>query len=158
MRAAGWRAFTPYLRGFGPTRFLSAETFRDGRGVALAQDAIDFADALGLERFAVAGHDWGARAAYTLAALFPGRVSRLAALALAYQPRGAFTLPPFSQARLFWYQWFMTLDAGARAVREDPKGFSRLQWEIWSPLGGSTRRSSRPLPSASRIRIGHPSP
>jgi hypothetical protein len=43
-----------------------------------AQDAIDLAAQLGLDRFAVVGHDWGARTAYTLAALFPQRVTRIA--------------------------------------------------------------------------------
>ena len=135
LHAAGFRTVAPYLRGFGPTRFLAADTIRDGRGVALAQDAIDLADALRLERFAVVGHDWGARVAYTLAALFPERVTRIVGIALAYQPRGAFTLPPFSQARRFWYQWFLTLDAGADAMRADPTGFARIQWDTWSPPG-----------------------
>jgi pimeloyl-ACP methyl ester carboxylesterase len=135
LHARGWRTFTPYLRGFGPTRFLSPGTIRDGRGVALAQDAIDLADALKLETFAVAGHDWGARAAYTLAALFPERVTRIVGVALAFQPRGAFSLPSFSQARRFWYQWFMMIDDGARAIRADPKGFARIQWDTWSPSG-----------------------
>src|ERR1700694_3149545 len=135
LQAAGFRTVAPYLRGFGPTRFLSADTFRDGRSVALAQDAVDLADALGLERFAVVGHDWGARAAYALAALFPARVTRIVAIALPFQPGGRFSLPSFSQARLFWYQWFMTLDAGADAVRADPTRFARTQWETWSPPG-----------------------
>ena len=114
---------------------MSPETCRDARGVALAQDAIDLADALGIQTFAVVGHDWGARAAYTLAALFPERITRVVALALAFQPRGEFNLPAFSQARRFWYQWFMTLDGGADAVRADPKGFARIQWDTWSPPG-----------------------
>lgn len=135
LHAAGFRTVTPYLRGFGQTRFLATNTVRDGRGVALAQDAVDLADALHLEQFAVVGHDWGARVAYTLAALFPERVTRVVGIALAYQPRGVFTLPPFSQARRFWYQWFMTLDAGAEALRADPTGFARIQWDTWSPAG-----------------------
>jgi pimeloyl-ACP methyl ester carboxylesterase len=135
LQAAGFRTVAPFVRGCGPTRFLAGGTVRDGRGVALAQDAIDLADALGLERFAVAGHDWGARVAYTLATLFPERVSRIVGIALAYQPGGAFTLPPFSQARRFWYQWFLTLDAGAEAMRADPAGFARMQWDTWSPSG-----------------------
>jgi pimeloyl-ACP methyl ester carboxylesterase len=135
LNAAGFRTLTPYLRGCGSTRFLSAATQRDGRGVALAQDAIDLMDALHIERFAVVGHDWGARAAYTLAALWPHRVTHIAALGLAYQPHGANVLPPFSQARQFWYQWFMTLDQGADAVRQDPRGFARIQWDTWSPPG-----------------------
>jgi pimeloyl-ACP methyl ester carboxylesterase len=135
LNAAGLRTIAPYLRGFGSTRFLLSETRRDARGVALAQDAIDLADALGIQDFAVVGHDWGARAAYTLAALFPERITRIVGIALAFQPRGQFKLPPFHQARRFWYQWFMTLDQGAAAVRADPKGFARIQWGTWSPSG-----------------------
>lgn len=135
LNAAGFRTIVPYLRGFGLTRFLSKETVRDGRGVALAQDVIDLADALGVVSFFVAGHDWGARAAYLLAALFPSRVGKIATMALAFQPRGEFPIPSFPQARLFWYQWFMCTDGGAAAVRRDPVGFSRMQWDTWSPDG-----------------------
>ncbi|HXO76978.1 MAG TPA: alpha/beta hydrolase [Puia sp.] len=135
LNAAGFRTIIPYLRGFGPTRFLAKETVRDGRGIALAQDAIDLADALGIPAFFVAGHDWGARAAYLLAALFPSRVGRIAAISLAFQPRGEFPIPSFPQARLFWYMWFMCTDGGAAAVRRDPVGFSKIQWDTWSPAG-----------------------
>ena len=135
LQASGWRTVTPYLRGCGPTRFRSDATPRDGSGVALAQDAIDLADGLGLSRFALVGHDWGARAAYTVAALFPERVSGIAALALAYQPGGRFEMPDFAQARAFWYQWLMSVDAGADAVAADPVGFARIQWDTWSPPG-----------------------
>lgn len=110
LHAAGFRTITPYLRGHGHTRFLSSSTIRDGRGVALAQDAIDLADALGLRDFAVLGHDWGARTAYILAALFPARVTRIAAASVSFQPNGEFPIPSFHQSRLFWYQWFMCVD------------------------------------------------
>jgi pimeloyl-ACP methyl ester carboxylesterase len=135
LQEAGFRTIAPYLRGFGPTGFLSAATLRDGRGVALAQDAIDLADALAIPRFAVVGHDWGARAAYSLGALFPERITHIAAISLPFQPLGAFRVPDFAQARRIWYQWFMTSDAGGAAVRADPKGFARIQWETWSPPG-----------------------
>ena len=135
LQADGFRTLAPFLRGSSPTEFLSKETPRVGAGVALAQDALDFVDALGLEGFAVLGHDWGAREAYILAALFPERVMAIAALALAYQPRGAFSMPSFDQSRRFWYQWFMCTDGGAAAVRKNPIGFARIQWETWSPSG-----------------------
>jgi len=135
LNAAGYRTVVPDLRGSGATRFLSADTPRDGHAVALAQDAIDLADGLGLGQFAVVGHDWGARTAYTLAALAPDRITSISALALAYQPRGEFTMPTFGQARAFWYQWLMYVDAGVEAVRHDPIGFSRIQWDTWSPPG-----------------------
>jgi pimeloyl-ACP methyl ester carboxylesterase len=132
---AGYRTIIPALRGTGGTRFLSPDTPRDAQASALAQDAVDLMDALGVESAFVLGHDWGARAAYTIAALYPQRVSAIAALALAYQPRGVFAVPPFSQARAFWYQWFMCLDKGAAAVGREPIAFARLQWETWSPPG-----------------------
>jgi len=103
--------------------------------VALAQDAIDFADALGIDRFFIIGHDWGARAAYTIAALYPQRLFALAALSLAYQSGGVFKIPDFEQSRRFWYQWFQCIDEGAEAVRRDPVGFARIQWDTWSPPG-----------------------
>jgi pimeloyl-ACP methyl ester carboxylesterase len=135
LQASGWRTVLPYLRGSGPTQFLSNETPRVGTGVALAQDAMELADALGLDRFAVVGHDWGARAAYTLAALYPARISTVSALALAYQPKGRFAIPSFEQSRRFWYQWFLCVEGGAEKVRADPSGFARIQWETWSPAG-----------------------
>jgi pimeloyl-ACP methyl ester carboxylesterase len=143
----GWRAITPlleksgfnwvapWLRGFGPTRFLSAETCRDGSATALAKDAIDIADVLGLEKFSVLGHDWGARTAYTLAALWPQRLASIVALALSYSPAGRFPTPTFEQSRRWWYQWFMATEPGAAAVRADPIGFARQQWCTWSPAG-----------------------
>jgi pimeloyl-ACP methyl ester carboxylesterase len=135
LHAEGWRTIIPYLRGSRPTRFLREDTPRFAGAVALAQDAIDLANALKLDRFAVVGHDWGARVAYTMAALFPERLTAVVALALGYQPRGAFVLPIFAQSRRFWYQWFQCVDAGAEAIRRDPVGFARIQWDTWSPPG-----------------------
>jgi pimeloyl-ACP methyl ester carboxylesterase len=133
--AAGHRVLVPDLRGAGDTRFNDSVTVRDGTAVALAQDVVDLADGLELERFAVVGHDWGGRAAYTLAALWPERLVAIAALALGYQPRGRFALPGFAQCQRFWYQWLMYVDAGADAIVRDPVGFARRQWETWSPPG-----------------------
>jgi pimeloyl-ACP methyl ester carboxylesterase len=135
LRASGWRTIIPYLRGSQPTRFLSPNTPRFGAGVALAQDAMDLADALGLKRFAVVGHDWGARAAYTMAALYPERLSAIAGLALAYQPHAAFKVPDLEQSRRFWYQWFQCIDGGVEVIRRDPVAFARIQWDTWSPPG-----------------------
>lgn len=131
----GFRTIAPYLRGSYPTEFRSPDTPRFAGAVAMAQDVIDLADILGIERFAVVGHDWGARIGYTLATLFPERVRAIATLALAYQPRGEFRLGDFAQSRQFWYQFFQCTDKGADAVRNDPLGFARIQWDTWSPPG-----------------------
>jgi pimeloyl-ACP methyl ester carboxylesterase len=135
LHADGFRTIAPFFRGSSPTEFLSEETPRVGAGVALTQDAMDLADALNLTRFAVVGHDWGARVAYILAALFSERVTAIVALALAFQPGGKFEIPSFEQCRRFWYQWYLCTQAGAETVRKDPVGFARIQWETWSPPG-----------------------
>jgi pimeloyl-ACP methyl ester carboxylesterase len=135
LAGAGWRVIVPDNRGTGDTRFAAADTVRAGPAAALIEDALALADALGLDQFAVVGHDWGARVAYGLAAVVPDRLSAIAALALPYQSRGEFVMPGFSQARAFWYQWLMCVDAGADAIRRDPIGFARQQWDTWSPAG-----------------------
>jgi pimeloyl-ACP methyl ester carboxylesterase len=134
LNAAGFRTYAPWLRGFGETRFLSDATPRSGEMVAMAQDAIDFADALGLRRFVVVGHDWGARIAYLLASVFPERVERIACISVGWQP-GELPTPDLEQSQAFWYQWFLSTDRGAEAIRKDGKAFARRQWETWSPTG-----------------------
>jgi pimeloyl-ACP methyl ester carboxylesterase len=137
LNAAGFRTIVPWLRGFGPTTFLSTETMRSGEMVAMAQDALDLMDALGIERFAVIGHDWGARIAYVLAAAFADRITKVAAMSVGWQGVDLPT-PDFAAARLYWYQWFMATRRGATAVHDDPRGFARIMWETWAPQGWFT--------------------
>lgn len=131
---AGFRTIAPYLRGFGATSFLFDTTPRSGEMVAMAQDAIDLADSLGLKTFAVIGHDWGARIAYVLGAAFPERITRIAALSVGWAP-GELATPSLEQVRNYWYQWFMATKRGKETVRRDPKAFARIQWETWAPHG-----------------------
>jgi pimeloyl-ACP methyl ester carboxylesterase len=148
LQQSGYQTIALSLRGSHPTEFLFADTPRFAGAVAMAQDVVDLANLIGVERFAVVGHDWGARVAYTLAALFPERISSIAALALAYQPRGEFHLGTFAQSRHFWYQFFQCTDAGADAVRRDPIGFARIQWETWSPEGWFKEEDFRAVSSS----------
>jgi pimeloyl-ACP methyl ester carboxylesterase len=134
LQQAGWRTFAPYLRGCGPTLFRSADTPRSGEIAALAQDVLDFANALQLERFAVIGHDWGARVAYLLASVEARRISACAALSVPFEP-GLPSTPPLRQAQAFWYQWFMCTRRGADVLRRNGKAFARFQWQSWSPPG-----------------------
>jgi pimeloyl-ACP methyl ester carboxylesterase len=134
LQAAGFHTFVPYLRGFGPTTFRPGQIIRSGEMVAMAQDALDLADALGLEKFAVVGHDWGARIAYALAILAPDRVTKIAAMSVGWQP-GELPTPNFEQSRKYWYQWFMSTERGAQAVAANPKAFARIMWETWAPPG-----------------------
>jgi pimeloyl-ACP methyl ester carboxylesterase len=47
---AGCRVLVPYLRGHGPTRFLSADTPRSGQQAALAHDLLALLEALSIGR------------------------------------------------------------------------------------------------------------
>jgi pimeloyl-ACP methyl ester carboxylesterase len=130
---AGYRALTPYLRGFGPSRFLHKETPRSGQLTALGQDVIDFADALGIGKFILVGHDWGARAGYVVSAARPERVRGLLAISVGYGTNNPGQVISFAQARAYWYQWYFATDRGRVAIESDRKGFCRKLWETWSP-------------------------
>jgi pimeloyl-ACP methyl ester carboxylesterase len=131
----GYRVLVPYLRGYGPTRFREAGAARMAEQAAIGQDAIDFADALALPRFAVAGYDWGGRAACIAAALHPDRV-RAAVLiggyaiqnTIAPSPPG----PPETE-RALWYQWYFNTERGRAGLKANRRGICRLLWETWSP-------------------------
>ncbi len=77
LAAKGYRVIVPYLRGYGSTRFLSDETFRNGQQSAVAADVIALMDALKVGRAVVGGFDWGARTAAIVAALWPERCKAL---------------------------------------------------------------------------------
>src|SRR5438034_7741705 len=77
LASAGYRVIVPYLRGYGATRILSAETVRNGQPSALAVDIIALMDALKIEKATLAGFDWGARTACIIAALRPERCRAL---------------------------------------------------------------------------------
>lgn len=129
----GWRTIVPYLRGFGGTRFSDSSCARSGQLSALGQDVIDLANAMKLEKFAVIGHDWGARAAYIAASLLPRRVTHCVALSVGYgtnDPRQRLSL---RQAKNYWYHWYMALDFGEAAVRNDRRALTRFLWQTWSP-------------------------
>ena len=134
LQRAGYRTFSPWLRGFGGTSFLSEGTMRSGEIAAMAQDVLELADALRLERFAVVGHDWGARIAYLLAAVFPERLHSCVVLSVNWRP-GPMATPDLPQARAYWYQWFMGTERGAEVVRTAGKTFARFMWDTWSPPG-----------------------
>jgi pimeloyl-ACP methyl ester carboxylesterase len=133
LNAAGLRTIAPTTRGFGATRFLSPDTPRTGDAARLALDAIEMLDAMGVQTFVVAGHDWGASMAEMLAVGWPDRVERIAMLST--PPRLGGLTTTFRHARLQWYQWFQTTERGEQAVRDDAKGFARIMWETWSPPG-----------------------
>jgi pimeloyl-ACP methyl ester carboxylesterase len=132
---AGHRSLAVYLRGYGPTRLLDPAAPRTAEQAAIGQDVIDFADALGLRRFAVAGFDWGGRAACVAAALHPDRV-RAGVFIGGYTIQN--TVAPGrpaapEAARRLWYQWYFNTEAGRAALEQNRRGLCELLWREWSP-------------------------
>jgi len=131
----GCRVIVPYLRGFGPTRFLRDDTPRSGEQAALGHDLKQLMDALQVERAVLAGYDWGGRAACVVAALWPERCAGLLSfnsyniqnIAVAMTPEA-----PHNEHRL-WYQYYLHSERGRRGLAQDRRGFCRLLWQLWSP-------------------------
>jgi pimeloyl-ACP methyl ester carboxylesterase len=122
------------LRGFGGTRFKSADIPRSGQLSALAQDAIDLLDALDIrDPIPVIGHDWGARGSYILACLWPNRIQACIALSVGWGTNRADQPLSISQASRFWYHWFMHTARGREMVATGRRELTRFLWQQWSP-------------------------
>jgi pimeloyl-ACP methyl ester carboxylesterase len=135
LAAAGHRVIVPYLRGYGPTRFLSADTIRNGQPAALAMDAVDLMDALKIERALLAGFDWGARTADIVAALWPERVKALVAVSgylIGSQAAGKLPLPPQAELQ-WWYQYYFATERGRLGYEKNRHDFNKLIWQLASP-------------------------
>jgi pimeloyl-ACP methyl ester carboxylesterase len=132
---AGYRVLVPYLRGYGRTRFRDAAAPRMAEQAAIGQDVIDFADALGLRRFAVAGYDWGGRAACIAAALHRDRVRAVVLIGGYSIQNTVAAVRPAAPAteRALWYQWYFNTERGRQGLEANRRGICRLLWETWSP-------------------------
>ncbi|MGB4780218.1 alpha/beta fold hydrolase [Microbacterium sp.] len=135
LAAQGADVVVPYLRGFGPTRFLDDRTMRSGQQAALAADLAALITALGLDRPVVGGFDWGGRAATVTAMLHPEFVSGLVSVD-GYNVHdiaaGTEPIAPERERRL-WYNYYLHSERGRRGLTENRAAFARLLWEEWSP-------------------------
>lgn len=132
---AGARVIVPYLRGYGPTRFLSPDTPRSGEQAALGADMLALMDALAIERAVLAGYDWGGRAACIIAALWPERVVALISgnsYNIQNVPHSWEPAPPEEEQRL-WYQYYFHSERGRRGLERDRRALARHLWRLWSP-------------------------
>jgi pimeloyl-ACP methyl ester carboxylesterase len=133
---AGARVIVPFLRGYGPTAFLSPDTPRSGEQAALAADLLALMDALRIERAVVAGYDWGGRAACIVSALWPERVVALVSgnsynvhdIARSWEPA------PAEQEAALWYQYYFHSERGRRGLTKNRRDIARQLWRMWSPL------------------------
>lgn len=136
LAARGIRSLTPYLRGFGPTRFLSKDTMRSGQQAALAYDLLAFMDALAIPRALLGGYDWGGRAACITAALWPERVTGLVSCGQGYNiqdiPNAWRPTTPEVEER-FWYIYYFNTKRGEAGLSQNRGAFCRHIWDLWSP-------------------------
>ncbi|AHH17413.1 alpha/beta hydrolase family protein [Nocardia nova SH22a] len=131
----GYHVVVPYLRGFGPTRFLSPDTPRDGEQAAVAHDVVALMDALHIDKAVLGGYDWGARTADVVAALWPQRVKALVSvsgylitdIAAQQQP-----LAPAAEAG-WWYQYYFSTARGELGYRRNTHDFDKYIWKTASP-------------------------
>jgi pimeloyl-ACP methyl ester carboxylesterase len=125
----------PYLRGYGTTRFLSSETFRNGQQSALAVDIIALMDALKIEKAVIAGYDWGARTANIIAALWPERCKALVSVSgylIGSLEANKMPLPPQAELQ-WWYQFYFATERGRAGYGQYRHDFNKLIWQLASP-------------------------
>jgi pimeloyl-ACP methyl ester carboxylesterase len=135
LASAGYRVIVPYVRGYGTTRFLSKDTFRNGQPSAIAVDTVAFMDALKIDRAVLAGFDWGARTANIIAALWPERCKAMVSVSgylIGSQEAGKMPLPPAAELQ-WWYQYYFATQRGRAGYDKYRHDFNKLIWQIASP-------------------------
>ena len=132
---AGHRVIVPYLRGYGTTRFLSSNTFRNGQQSVVAVDIIALMDALKISKAIIGGFDWGARTANIIAALWPERCKALVSVSgylIGSQQAGKVPLPPQAELQ-WWYQYYFATERGRAGYEKYRHDFAKLIWQLASP-------------------------
>ncbi len=135
LASAGYRVIVPYLRGYGTTRFLSSETFRNGQPSVTALDTIALMDALKIDKAILAGFDWGGRIAEDIAVLWPERCKALVSVSgylIGGQAANKAPLPPKAELQ-WWYQFYFATERGREGYDKYRRDFAKLIWQIASP-------------------------
>jgi pimeloyl-ACP methyl ester carboxylesterase len=131
----GYRVIVPFLRGYGPTRFLSNAAVRNGQPAAFAADTIALMDALHIDKAVIGGFDWGGRTANALAILWPQRTRGMVSVSgylLGSPEANKNPLPP--QAELaWWYQFYFATERGRAGYDMYRRDFAKLIWTLASP-------------------------
>jgi pimeloyl-ACP methyl ester carboxylesterase len=135
LAAKGYRVIIPHLRGYGTTRFLSADTPRNGQQAVVAVDIIALMDALKIKRAVIGGYDWGARTANIIAALWPARCKAMVSVSgylIGSVEANKAPLPPKAELA-WWYQYYFATERGRAGYAQNRHDFAKLIWQIASP-------------------------
>jgi pimeloyl-ACP methyl ester carboxylesterase len=135
LASKGYRVIVPYVRGYGTTRFVSDDTFRNGQPSALAMDTIALMDSLRIDRAVIGGFDWGGRSADIVAALWPERCKALVSVSgylIGNRESGKLPLSPREELQ-WWYQFYFATERGRAGYEKYRHDFARLIWQIASP-------------------------
>lgn len=159
LASSGYRVIVPYLRGFGSTRFLSAEAVRNGQQSVVAADAVALMNALDIPNAVVGGCDWGARTACIIAALWPERCKALVSVSgylIGSQQANSMPLPP--QAELAWWcQFYFATERGRLGYHANRNDFAKLIWRTASPTwkfdDSTFERTARALDNPDHVAI-----
>ncbi len=135
LAAAGHRVIVPFLRGYGPTTFKSAQTVRNGQQTAVALDVVALMDALKIDKAILGGYDWGSRTAGIIAALFPERCQGVVAVSGYIVTNLVANRKPLApQAELgWWYQYYFATERGRAGYAANRHDFNKLIWKTASP-------------------------
>jgi pimeloyl-ACP methyl ester carboxylesterase len=135
LAAQGCRVIVPYLRGYGPTKFLDPATPRSGEQAAVGAELMELMDALHIQRAVFAGYDWGGRAACVGAALWPERCIGLVCVnSYLIQDIARAMVPARPEREVpLWYQYYFQLERGRAGLAANRRGITKILWEQWSP-------------------------
>ena len=124
--AKGFRAVSPFMRGYHPTAIPEKDTDQE----TLGRDVLALIRALGESSAILIGHDWGATAVYAAAAFEPARVQKLFVVAIPH-PATVRVTP----ALLWGIHHFITNKLPGAPARFAAKGFAALPkvYRRWSP-------------------------
>ena len=130
------RVIVPYLRGFGPTKFLNKSLLRSGEQAALGNDLIDLMDGLNIKKAILAGYDWGGRAACVVAALYPQRcIGLISCNGYNIQNIKIDSITPDKpeNEKNYWYQYFFHTKRGFNSLTKNRNDLIKFLWKTWSP-------------------------
>src|SRR6201997_3663968 len=136
---AGFHAVAPDMRGYGrtdrPHEIDQYTLFH------IVGDMVGLLDALGAEQAVIAGHDWGAPAAWLAVLLRPDRFRGVIALSGPFGPRGArrpTTVMPQNANAIFYQLYFQTPGVAEAEFERDVRHSIRSL--LYSASGDAPRR------------------